>query len=384
MNDKIQLFIFIDALGWHVVQRHPFFLDGLIIESRPLGTILGYSSACDPSIISGLDPAEHGHWSSFYFSSQRCPYQWVRWLNFIPRFLTDHHRVRHQLSKMISSFHGFTGYFQIYNVPFKYLSLFDYAEKQRIWVKGGLLKGRSIFDALEERGASYYVGDQHSEELQLGQVSLKMETRSIQLAYLLFGKLDALMHKYGNAHESIGKLLVNYDRRIREIFRRAKNSYGKVELFVFSDHGMHNVTGCCDLVAAIDATGLQYGQDYVSFYDSTMARFWFLKESARSIIVDCLIEQNCGTILSEEQLKKFGVYFPDHQYGELIFLMNPALLIVPSFMGLKPLQGMHGYHPDDEDSKAMIMSNCPLPKNFSSIKDIAKLVFEDEMALATI
>ena len=57
-KEKLSLFIFIDAFGWEVAQRHPEFLQGLIKDSKPLETILGYSSACDPSIISGRLPAD--------------------------------------------------------------------------------------------------------------------------------------------------------------------------------------------------------------------------------------------------------------------------------------------------------------------------------------
>ena len=75
--DKLSLFIFIDAFGWEVKQRHPDFLNGLIRDSKPLETILGYSSACDPSIISGLTPAEHGLWNSFYYEPVDSPFKWT-------------------------------------------------------------------------------------------------------------------------------------------------------------------------------------------------------------------------------------------------------------------------------------------------------------------
>ena len=36
------LFVFIDALGWEVLRRHPKFLADLAPERKPLETILGY------------------------------------------------------------------------------------------------------------------------------------------------------------------------------------------------------------------------------------------------------------------------------------------------------------------------------------------------------
>jgi hypothetical protein len=53
------------------------------------------------------------------------------------------------------------------------------------------------------------------------------------------------------------------------------------------------------------------------------------------------------------------VFFPDRRYGELIFLMNPGVLIHPSFFGNYAPAGMHGYDPDDSYSSAAFVSNVP-------------------------
>ena len=39
--------------------------------------------------------------------------------------------------------------------------------------------------------------------------------------------------------------------------------------------------------------------------------------------------------------------------------MDPGWLLCPSFMGEKPLAGMHGYSPEDKDSVAAFMTNTP-------------------------
>ena len=62
----------------------------------------------------------------------------------------------------------------------------------------------------------------------------------------------------------------------------------------------------------------------------------------------------------------------DKKFGEMFFLMNPGLLINPSYMGLNVIPGMHGYHPDDKDSYATILSNREIPENINSITDIRK------------
>jgi predicted AlkP superfamily pyrophosphatase or phosphodiesterase len=372
---KITLCLFIDAFGWEVLRRHPQFLSDLIVDKRPLSTILGYSSACDPSIISGLLPSHHRHWSCFYYSPSTCPYKWVKWLRFLPSFITDNHRSRHLLSRLIKQLHRFTGYFQIYNVPFAYLPYFDYAEKWRIWGPQGLEKGETIFSHLAKNQIPYFVGDQEpGDQAQLNKVEALIKEQSIKFAYLLLGQLDALMHAVGTKDSGVDQLLQNYDKQIRHLLAVAAENYQEVVFYLFADHGMHNVQEAYNLQQEIESLGLAYGHDYAAVYDSTMGRFWYFNDRARSIIKDCLAKINKGRVLSDQELQDLGVYFPDHQFGETIFLMNPGVLIVPSYMGLHKIPGMHGYHPSDPDSAAMICSNRLLPEGLHSIEQIYQVM----------
>ena len=45
MSKKLSLFVFIDALGWEIVQRYPEFLKDEASYRKPLRSILGYSNA---------------------------------------------------------------------------------------------------------------------------------------------------------------------------------------------------------------------------------------------------------------------------------------------------------------------------------------------------
>ena len=157
----------------------------------------------------------------------------------------------------------------------------------------------------------------------------------------------------------------------------AEDHYEEVSWYVFTDHGMHNVTEGYDLIADIEALGLEWNQDYVAFYDSTMARIWFLDEEARAPIFQCLENHPKGRVLPDDELKQLGVYFEDRQYGDLIFLLNSGIQMVPSFMGTRQLKGMHGYHPSDADSCASISSNRPIPESITKIQHIHKLMLNE-------
>ena len=381
MNDQkktLALYIFIDAFGWEVRKRHPDFLNGLVKDQKRLRSIFGYSCACDPSIISGLKPYQHKHWSSFYYAPGNCPYSWVRPLRFLPEFIMNNHRTRSKLSKIIAKRHDFTGYFQIYNVPFKYLPIFDYAEKNSIWKPGGLNEGESIFDHMSKAGVKYYVpGGYNSDEFNLAELKQSINDESPELAYITLGKLDGLMHHIGKSGKQVDELMFWYDRQIRDLYALAQEKYDSVNLYVFSDHGMHDVEEEYNLIAKIDSLGLQFEKDYVAVYDSTMARFWFFNEDAKNQITGLLKDDPKGRILNQQELEAEGVFFEDSQFGECVFVMNGGVQIVPSFMGQKGCKGMHGYHPDDEDTYSAILSNSQLPEDLESIEQIFWLMVRD-------
>jgi hypothetical protein len=145
-----------------------------------------------------------------------------------------------------------------------------------------------------------------------------------------------------------------------------------VELHLFSDHGMTDVRATCHLAERVEATGLKFGSDYVAVYDSTMARFWYLRAAARPVIQQALGPETSGRWLERSELQRWGCDFPGAFYGEDYFLMDPGVLICPSFMGAKPVVGMHGYAPDHADSVALFASTKSLavrPRRLADLHD---------------
>ncbi len=153
---ELSLFVFVDALGWEVFKQHPSFLEGELKTTTPLGTIQGYSCTCDPTIISGKLPSEHGQLSFFSYAPEKSPSAWCRVFSLLPSFVTRRGRVRRYISKFVQRVQGYTGYFQLHNVPFNYLHLFDYSEKRDIYQPGGLNGGvPTIFDHWRETGTPF-------------------------------------------------------------------------------------------------------------------------------------------------------------------------------------------------------------------------------------
>src|SRR5262249_9774965 len=151
-----------------------------------------------------------------------------------------------------------------------------------------------------------------------------------------------------------------------------------VRLYIFSDHGMANCDEFLDLKSIIEALPLKMGDDYAVVYDSTMARFWFFNEHARQQITQCLSHIEEGRVVPDSELGELGTLFADRYFGELIFLVNEGVLIIPSHMGQRPIRGMHGYHPLEKQSYAVLCTNqATIPQEITAIPDIYQLMTRD-------
>lgn len=358
MKKKLGLFVFIDAFGWEILQRHSF-LNDILIHRQPLETIFGYSSTCDPTIITGKMPRDHGHFSFFYYNPPASPFKAARLLGILPKFVTRRGRVRRVLSRVLKKYYGYTGYFQIYNMPFNYIHLFDYSEKRDLYQQGGINSGiPTIFDHLRDNKIPYFMSEWWMpEEHNLNLLKGKLKDGEIVFAYLYMAAMDAILHADGTESKRVDAKIKWYEDQLKGVLAQAEKSYQDISLYVFTDHGMTNTIEDCDLIPQVNATGLEFGKDFAAVYDSTMARFWFFTDNARGKIVKVLEREPRGDILSDQQLAAWGCDFPDRKYGQLFYVMKPGMLLCPSFLGETSLKGMHGYDPTDKDSLAMLMSN---------------------------
>jgi len=370
-DKQLAIFVFIDAFGWELLQRHSFLDDTLVCKAR-LDTIFGYSSTCDPTILTGLMPQDHGHFSSFYFAPHESPFRACKYLKYLPASITRRGRVRRLISRSVAGAYGYTGYFQLYNMPFDRLPLFGYAERRDLYQPGGINGGQAtIIDVWRDRGIRFSLSDWRRSEVEnLSRLRKDIEGGEIEAAYLYLAAMDAVLHAKGTAAAEVTDKIAWYETQLRTVLKTANEHYGEVSLTIFSDHGMTDVIKVSDLMPRIEKLGLNFGVDYAAVYDSTMARFWFMHDDARLRISSALHAEPDGKILTEDELRAFGCDFPDHKYGDLFFVMDPGVVICPSFMGETRLAGMHGYDPAHEDSAAIFASTHPpavLPKRLDDL-----------------
>src|SRR5437660_4777913 len=378
MKPLLPLFVFIDACGWEIIKDDSFVRD-CAPNRRRLTSVFGYSSACVPSILAGRWPEQHRNWSYCVFDPKHSPFKSLRPLRWLPERLTNRRIFRRWLSKFIKRQLNFRGYFDLYNIPFKYISLYDFTEKKSPLQPRGMNQGPNIFDHLIERGIPYLVSlPERTEEANLAALIRDLQAEAIDFAFLYWPGLDGLLHEVGNQSPQIPIKLRRYERWLNQLLPVARNHYSEIRLYIFSDHGMASCDELLDLRAQIDALPCQMAEDYAVVYDSTMARFWFFNERARQQITDFLTRVPHGRIVPDAELKELRTSFADRYFGELIFLVKEGVLIVPSHMGERPVRAMHGYHPSDPQSYAALCTNqTSIPDEVTAIPDMFQLMLRD-------
>ena len=378
MKSVLPLFVFIDACGWEIIKGDPFGHKFAPLRKR-LDSVFGYSSACVPSILSGRWPDEHRNWSYFVYDPENSPFKMLRALRWLPTRITSRRIFRRWLSKFIKVHLSFRGYFDLYNIPFEHISKYDFTEKKSPLQAGGMNRGPNIFDYLEQEKIAYHVSQpDKGEEENLAALIEDVEQEKLDFAFLYWPGLDGLLHRVGNKSTEVPAKLRLYEQWLEKLMNTSSKHYEEVRLYVFSDHGMANCDELLDLKKPIEALPLTMGEDYAVVYDSTMARFWFLKEGAREKIEAALGKVPQGRIVPEAELREMRTFFADGHFGQLIFVVKEGVLIVPSHMGERPIKGMHGYHPGEKQSYAMVCTNQPgLPEDVRAIPDIYKLMVRD-------
>jgi predicted AlkP superfamily pyrophosphatase or phosphodiesterase len=230
---------------------------------------------------------------------------------------------------------------------------------------------QNIFDYLHGTGVKWRVWDYRVDE-DVAFVELERELKADPRGfYLLYtAGLDAEMHAHGTLSERVEKKLEYYRERIERIVRACPYS----RIAVLGDHGMCDVDGTLDLISLVDSLDRKTRDGFIPFYDSTMARFRVLRESAGRELEDLLSRIDAGSLLDRESLERLGVFFPDGRFGDIIFLADRGKIILPSFMSSKRLAAMHGYDPDAPCMFAVMLANFDIDQHEIDLKQIAPLI----------
>ncbi|HVB34133.1 MAG TPA: alkaline phosphatase family protein [Patescibacteria group bacterium] len=367
-----RILVLIDALGWTYV-REQGFLQGLLRYRAPIRTVLGFSSAAIPTILTGAPPQRHGHWNLLYYDPEHSPFRWLRRLDFLPERVLNNRLTRRSITEIGRRALGLGPLFDCSVNP-RLLPWFNWVEKRNIFARGGITGAPSFFDEIARRDVScrvYTYRDSSDEEI-IQKAEKDLASGEADVLFLYLSEIDRFLHERCASRQDWMATLARYETRLLSLFEKALERDRRATCAVFSDHGMTPVRRHIDLAGEIGRLGYRMPEDFLAVYDSTMARYWFFGDRARQAITRHLAALPVGRILTDQELQRLGVFFGDRRYGELIYLLDAGCLLSDSGFhngGWKPA-GMHGYHPDDPYSDGVFLTNREPSSPVRSVADV--------------
>jgi predicted AlkP superfamily pyrophosphatase or phosphodiesterase len=359
------LIIYMDAMAYRFISKENTpFINSLAKSKKyrlaKLKTLLAFTGI-EYAFFTGKNPDRSGIWTEFIYSPKTSPFKGLRHLP-LPRKLLNYTVPLKQLAKGRSTLSKFN------NIPRSSAHYFDTSTKEKVWKTDFFKNKRFIY-----YGWPYFAKDgkskidpiNRSDSYKVKKLIKSLNDNTEVYAIHLVG-LDNALHKHGTSGEKARKLFMEKDSLIKKLYEAFHKKFKKFNLVVWSDHGFINVHTLIE-------TKMNEPKDYISFYDSTMARFWFKNKKNLKKKEAELKNLKYGFILTKRLKKKYNIP-EDRRYGDLIFILNPGYMFMPNCYQSTPLKGMHGYAPDKADLDGIFISNLKFNKKTLSFVEANKIL----------
>ncbi len=376
---KHVLVILVDAFRYdYLSKKETPFLHELSQQGScyPLRPILGYSDAIRATIYTSAYPDEHNYWMAYRYSPETSPF------HFYSRFgLIEYlpHRLKPWLKLALSKA---TGQGPIYNLPPRIAPFFDYTIRHDASSPNVFGAIPTMFDVFRNNGISF----KHIESHKFGQLyfwyaksvqkkissTIASTAPDTQFIYLYLHYLDNGAHRFGTHSKRFRGELKEVDSLIKRSVEKARSIFGKIEIMVFSDHGMVDATQYINFEHLAKDKGM--GKDFFFVTDSTMVRVWYLNERRRDEIRSTIEYSNCGHFLSEEEKEALHLDFDHRYYGDDIYLIAPPYNIFPNSISLLKPRAMHAYHPQLESQQGIAIFQGEILSQAKPIGEYVNLV----------
>lgn len=351
----MNLLIFIDGLSFKNSKKMTFLNDFKVKKIIPG---IGFSNNIYAEIVTGKTPDQIGYFNEWTLKKS------IRNSSRIPLYFLDSFRNIKYLNLAVRFLLKKIG-FNFFNIPFAYFHNFksNGPHHFNFFKSPNLVKdfNFSISDASQiERG----VGKR--DEVAISNL-YKLNSSNIFLSLV---DLDNISHIYGVNSSQYNRHLkfLNYEiLRVLKFFIK-KNSQERLNVFVFSDHGMSNVRNIVDFKVE-SYFGKPSSSTYHYFIDSTFLRIWTFNKRKNSKFLRFLKGINYGHVIDKNHRKIFGI--TNKEFGDIIFRLNEGFMFAPNFFGVRPCKSMHGYSSYLENQKAFFASNSTVNlKNVKFSRDI--------------
>lgn len=322
------LLIFIDGLSHSLANERLTILEGATVY--PITPGVGFSNNLYPEMLSGQTPDEIGYfneWSPAIDAPKA-----------LPAYLRLADAFRHNLYLNA----GFRKIFlqrlmkrNFANIPFKSAHYFQQEGSHNFRdLKSGLLKDYDfdIFDAVEMKAR---VGLRDGLAIEAAESKMRNANTLVSLV-----DLDNIAHINGLHSTRFSDHISLLNGRINALIARFLTANPDGRVFIFSDHGMSDVTTAVNLDIEAVLGQMELGK-YLYFLDSTFLRIWTKNPSIESAATEFLRKFEYGDIVSQDERIEYGISNP--QFGDIIYRAKEGVLFLPNFYGARHVKAMHGY-----------------------------------------
>ncbi len=377
------LFLLLDACkSSYVTPENMPFLSKLAKDYRYIEKIIPSPGYCERSeIFTGLNCCDSGNFTAIGYDRNRSEYN----NEFVMTVADVGACVYKRGTKfLLQKFRNHKGIMmQPYYIPPKLLKYFFLTED------GGsrLKEYETLFDVLEREKITYCLQGFTS----LSNTTYKNEgivpfikkafDKKYDFIPIYIGITDIIGHQFGDDLNSIRPFLLKLDSMLELIYQMCKRN--KYALCILGDHGMVPVTKNIDIKKIIKLDGMTQERDYISFLDSTYARFWVKSDAVRQELRGTMQEKlnELGVLIDSSNYTDFSIPFNlmnshgERIYGDLIWCANPGILIFPDYFNSpykkRMDKGMHGYLKNVDDSYGFFVSTMNEKKSkYKKLTDV--------------
>jgi len=335
-----KLVICLDGLGFDKISKRntPFLYEfSKKNHLARLKTLLAFTGI-EFTFFSGSYPDKHDIWLEFVHAPKTSPFKWQKYFSFLGRKAINY------LSIFMQYLGGSEFITKTYHIPYSVMSKFDLASRKNIWSLEAFKNKRFIcykFPFFVKNNkikvVPFYENDEERCKRIIKSVDKETEIYAVQLV-----DLDKISHKFGVGSKETLNKIKQLDELIRKTVSLFQQKIPDVDVVLWSDHGFADVKKYEDMEKMLPKS-----KEYLVFYGGTTASFWFKNEKIRKEIVNKLKKFRFGKILSEKDKKRYKMPL-SKKHGEVIFAVNPGVMIFPNYYEKtekEKFKAMHGYMP---------------------------------------
>jgi hypothetical protein len=340
---------------------HKLAKEGFYVPLKPMFAFAGIGA----SIFTGTRITTHHVWSDYVLVKQPKEkhglFKWfIKACDLLPDDIVNQY-ARNLVYRLFRMYQGTPNL-----IPLDLIDLFELKLQGEIANLDTIGNLPTLFGILHRYNIKYLnfgLNESLFESMIARNVIRSLKDSEFKLILFRLGSLDRIGHKYGPESKEINDKLLEIDRMIERIVKKAFEIPEKINIIIFSEHGMAPVKRYVNLVNILSDLPFKVPKDYLFFINSTAANFWFRNENAKQAILKELGKLDCGFIFDPETLRKIGI---SEEYGELLFALKEGYVFFPDFYRRrKPPKGMHGYVNPSYDTPILILFTKDREKSLS-------------------